>query len=494
MANAALIRKAQAKKELQLKKARADSAYFVEYAIPHERTGKKVVNADFHREWHKNLREHDQVVTMASVEHAKTQQIAVGGALHAIGTDTSLRVAIIANSGTQSGKTLGLLRKHIQENDRVKEVFPDLEPTDKDGEPWHNTALTVKRDTFSKDPTVQALGVQGRILGSRLDLIIVDDVLDFENTRTPEMLQKTLDWFDSSVMSRLTDGGRVWVIGTPWHPEDLLHVLSRRPGWANFKYGAVLNPKDPTDKWVPRWPAQFSVARLRKIHAGMTPLNFARSYLCESRTDDASRFNEEWIENAIKAGRGRSMPPRTPLDPNGRPMPCFTGVDLAIGKKTDSDQTAIFTIALDQRNRRMVCDVQSGRWQAPDILAKLKQVYQRYGSIVVVEDNGAQNFLIQWAQGMGIPVRPYTTTGKKKFNEHFGVESLAVELRANQWVIPSGLDGLEVHHEVQSWIREMLFYSPESHTGDRLMASWFAREAIRTYSHGLTVQMDTISR
>jgi hypothetical protein len=28
----------------------------------------------------------------------------------------------------------------------------------------------------------------------------------------------------------------------------------------------------------------------------------------------------------------------------------------------------------------------------------------------------------------------------------------------------------------------MLFYDPTTHTGDRLMASWFAREAARNYA------------
>jgi hypothetical protein len=31
-------------------------------------------------------------------------------------------------------------------------------------------------------------------------------------------------------------------------------------------------------------------------------------------------------------------------------------------------------------------------------------------------------------------------------------------------------------------MREMLFYSPEAHTGDRLMASWFAREGARSFA------------
>lgn len=489
----AVMARAVARREAQLQRARLYAEDFIEFALTHEKTGKRLNNAPFHREWQQLLRDHRQVVLMASVEHAKTQQVAVGATLHALGLDPSIRAAIVSNSGGQSGKILGSVRRHIEENPRVREVFPHLVPSKKDGDPWHGSAITVARDTISKDPSLQAIGVQGKVLGARLDLIIVDDVLDFENTRSPDMIKKVIDWFDSTILSRLTDGGKVWCIGTPWHPADLLHVLATRHGWAHRKYPAILNPADPQEAWVPRWPEQFSAARIGNIVKGMTPINFSRSYLCEARSDAASRFQESWIRGCLDLGKGRNLLQRAPLSPGGRPLPCFTGVDLAIGKNSESDLTALFTIAVDQQNRRIVCDIQSGRWQAPEILTRLKSAHDRFGSIVLVEDNGAQNFLLQWAGGLGIPVRPFTT-GKNKYDEHFGVESIAVEMRSGLWVIPSGPTGRETSPEVDEWVREMLFYTPEGHTGDRLMASWFAREAVRSFSQGLTHRMDTLTR
>jgi hypothetical protein len=32
---------------------------------------------------------------------------------------------------------------------------------------------------------------------------------------------------------------------------------------------------------------------------------------------------------------------------------------------------------------------------------------------------------------------------------------------------------------MQAWISEMIYYDPAAHTGDRLMASWFATECAR---------------
>jgi hypothetical protein len=340
-------------------------------------------------------------------------------------------------------------------------------------------ALTVERPTISKDPTIQAVGVQGGVLGSRLDLIVVDDLLNFENTRTPAARKKTIDWFDSTVLSRLTNHGRVWVIGTPWHPDDLLHVLSQRPGWFHAKYAAVKNHRDPVADWQALWPEQFDADRLRKISAGMTPINFSRAYLCEARSEEAGRFQMDWIEACLARGKGLTFRSSPPTNQHGAPYPCYTGVDLSIGKGAKSDLSCLFTIAIGEPNQRIVCDIQSGRWKAPDIIARMKWVYEHFRSVMVVEDNGAQSFLLQWAMDAGIPVRPFTTTSKNKYDESFGVESLAVEMRSEMWTIPSGASGTDLHEETRAWIREMLFYDPAAHAGDRLMASWFAREGSR---------------
>jgi hypothetical protein len=34
-------------------------------------------------------------------------------------------------------------------------------------------------------------------------------------------------------------------------------------------------------------------------------------------------------------------------------------------------------------------------------------------------------------------------------------------------------------------VKEVLYYDPKEHTGDRLMASWFAREGARRFADGV---------
>lgn len=479
------LERAVAKHALDIVIARRDPAAFNEYALRHEKTNARLRNGVHHVAWQTHLSANKRAVLFAPVEHGKTQQVGVGRLLHEIGKDPTKRFAIISDTATQAMKVLGAVKQNIERdpdgtprNARVHEVFPGLEPSRR--EAWGGASITVERPTIAKDPTLQATGIGGPINGSRLDGVILDDVLDFDNTRTPEQRQKLVEWYDSTVGPRLGEDAFVWFIGTPWHPEDLMHTLAARPGFASQRYSAVLNPMDPQEQWEPLWPEQFSTERLIETYASTTPYNFGRKYLCQTRIDAQARFQQAWLDGMVKNGerfRSLSRQPST----HGIAWPCFTGVDLGVGQKEENDLTVLFTIAIEpgDRRRRVVVEIQAGRWQAPEIIDRIQDVHRRYNSIIVVESNGAQQFLVQFSQGLGLPVRPFNTSAQSKYHEHFGVESLAVEIRNGLWVLPSD-GGVDV--QGKEWMREMLFFTPEGHTGDRLMAAWFAREAVRNYA------------
>lgn len=488
------LERAKAKRQALITLAREKCEHFVEYAFRHERDGRKLRNADFHVEWHELLREHDRVVLQAPVEHAKTQHIGIAKSLHLLGEDPNRRIALIQNTEAMAGKSLRAMRQHIEDNPLLRDVFPHLQRSTDPADPWHTSAITVERSTISKDPSVQACGVYGPLVGSRLDVIIMDDVLDFENTRTREQRQKLIEWFETTVLTRATADCKIYIVGTPWHPEDLLHALSSRPGFVAKQYSAALNPDAPPDKWKTLWHEEWPLSRLIDRYQNTSEAVFLRKYLCRTRVDTSGRFRQAWIDRMISYGRGRTMYREAPLAQGGvRRFPTYTGVDLGVGQGIDNALTVIFTIAIDDRGRRLICEVKSGRWTAPEIIERLIDTRSRFGSEVGVEDNGAQKFLVQMA-GERLPVQGLTTTGYNKHHEQFGVESLAVEIRNGWWIAPSGKLGQEVDPEVQNWIRDMLQYSPEAHTGDHLMAAWIAREMARKFGAPRTLRAPVQNR
>lgn len=484
--------RARAREEREVRKARQSPEAFIEYALPHEKTGRRVLNAPFHREWQDFLSSHRLAVLIAPVEHAKTQQVAVGRVLFELGKNPALRICIYSNPATQAEKLLRQIRLHIERNPRVRRVFPNLRPSENPEDPWHSSQIVVQRMTFSKDPSVQAMGIGGPP-GPRWDGIVLDDVLDFDNTRTEEQRKKIVEWFDTTVFTRLTDGGFLWVIGTPWHPDDLLHELERRPGFACKRYCAVENPDSPAESWIPIWAGAWSQSRLIERWRNTPEMVFARKYLCRVRLDALARFKQAWLDRALDFGKGLSLTQEAPKAPGGvRTLPCFTGVDIGIGEGEESALSCIFTIALRDDGKRQLVSIESGHWQAPEILDRLEDKYRRYGAYVMVESNAAQVFITQLA-GERFPVQAFYT-GTNKWDEEWGVESLAVEFRNMQWIVPSGRSGRSQHPEIAAWYREMLYFNPSTHTGDRLMASWLAREAARRFAAPRTGPMDTQTR
>ncbi len=482
---------ARAKKAEKIELARSNAGHFIEYALRNEADGSLLHNAPFHWEWHQHFDDNPMGVLIAPVEHAKSQQIAVGRTLWRLGSDPNRTIAIIQSTKEMAEKTLRQIRQEIEQNPRLREVFPRLRPSENPDDPWNAHAIVVDRDIRARDPSIQVHGVYGAIVGSRLTDIVLDDVLDFENTRSPEQRKKLIDWFYTTVFTRLLPGGVIWVIGTPWHPEDLLHELEKRAGFASKRYSAVLNPDDPPARWMPLWPDQWPRERLEARRLTMPDSHFIRKYLCRVVLDSTARFRQVWLDRMCQLGVGRAFSAEQPRQFAGGPkLPCFTGVDLGIGTKDENALTVIFTLALMTDGRRLVVEIESGRWQAPEILDRIKWAYRRFDSEVHVESNAAQQFLVQLAQG-SIPVTAHHTSATNKFHQEYGVESLAVEMRNGLWVMPSGTAGDAVPAEGKAFISECLNFNPTEHTGDRLMAAWIAREALRKFSSPRTRVLDT---
>lgn len=461
-------RRARDRQRQLLAWARGNPAAFNALVLRDERNGGPIKLAPMHEGWHELISRHDRVIVLSHVEAGKSQQISIGRTLYELGRDHNLRVAIVSNTHTQAEKIVRTIARYVERSAELRAVT-GLVP----GEPWQQSALHVRRGVLSKDPSVQACGVHGNILGSRIDLLILDDVLDYENCRTAKARQDVADWYLSSLAGRLTDRSRVVVVGTAFHPDDLLHRLARQPGWAAVRYPVI---DDETG--LPRWPERWPLERIAKTRADMGPLEFARQMLCRARDDSESRFRMEWIERCKANGAGRRMAAGLEVVPAG--YRTVTGVDLAVQQHSGADLTCLFTIIVAPSHMgetREVLSIESGRWSGPEIVARIIDAHRRYKSLVVVENNGAQEFLLQFARAQSaVPIRAYTT-GRSKAHPEFGIEKIATEMAAGKWIIPN--DDGRCHPEVDAWISEMLYYDPRAHTGDRVMASFFCVEGIR---------------
>lgn len=451
--------------------ARADVNTFNAYVLRDEKTGKPIRQAPYHESMQRQCDEHDRLVLWAHVEAGKTNQLTIGRGLWELGRDPSLRTVIVSATAKQSGKMCRAMARYIEASNPLHQVFPRLVP----GEPWWpSQALTVERPFVSKDPSVQAIGVRGNVLGARIDRAYVDDILSHQNVRTPMQRSEVYDWFMSTISGRMSDQGRIYFIGQAWHPHDMMHLLEKE-GWHAVRYPVVA----PTGELA--WPERWSQRRIDKFRRTYNLVEYNRQLLCIARDDAESRFRLEWIETCKQRGEGLQLVHSLPEIPEGCAV--YTGVDLAVQRHSGADLTVLFTVLVHPNGDRQVLNIESGRWAAGDIIARIVGAYVRYGGILVVENNGAQHYICQLTNEVtAATIKPFTT-GRNKAHPEFGVESLAAELAAGKWIIPN--DRGVCAPEVDRWISGMLNYDPTRHTPDHVMAAWFAREGARSFDRVL---------
>lgn len=468
-----------------LRAAREDAAAFNAYVLRDEETGKAIELADMHLEWHDLIDSHSRVLIWSHVEAGKTSQISVGRTLFELGRDPGKRIVVLSKTQGQSVKVIRSIATYIERSPELREVFPSLYPSI----PWTSTALMVQREVFSKDFSVQACGVGGVIVGARIDVLIIDDILDWKNTRTPAQRAELLRWFRSEFIGRLTADSKVIVVGNAYHPEDMLHTLARE-GYVAKTYPITL----PNGR--PRFPKKWTPLRIAQKRIELGPVEAARQLDCVARNDADTRCKPEWIRRCLKRGAGVEL--RHSLGPedfaNG--ARAFTGVDIGVGKKKNNAKTVVFTVLFHPNGDRQIVSVESGRWSGLEIVQKVADHHVRFSSVVLVEDNGAQAHLLDFAHQVkvdGDVVSTLTTcvlphnTGANKTHPVLGVESIFADFQLGRWIIPCEavpIEGGGVRYVVkvealQEWLSECENYDPERHTGDHLMASWIARSGAR---------------
>ena len=467
-----MMRAARKARKARAVLARHDINTFIPFVMRDEETAIPITQAPYHAEWQTLCNKHPRLVLWSHVEAGKTQQLGIGRTLWELGRNPNLRFVIVGATAGQSGKIAETIARYIKKSEELHMVFPDLKP----GSIWSRSYFTVERDSTAKDPSVQAIGLHAAILGARIDRLIIDDCLTYETCRTDYMRKDTLDWIESTLFGRLTSKSRVILVGNAWHHEDTMHVLSRRKGWEWSRYSIL------TDDGKSVWPDQWPIKRIEDKREELGPLEFARQMLCRPRSDEESRFKREWIEECMERGAGKTFRAEIAEIPEG--CQTFTGVDLGVKQTLGANVSCMFTIMVHpDESRELIC-IESGKWTAPEIIDRLKDTHARYKSTIFVENNAAQDFIVQFVeeQDARIPIRRFHT-GSNKMHPQFGVESIGAELAGRKWIIPSYMDEetgkLRVNKETQTWIDQMLYYDPKGHTGDHLMACWFAKEGAR---------------
>jgi hypothetical protein len=470
--------------EYLLREARKDPAVFNRLVHRDDRTGEPWDTQPFHREWLDAIEADDwefdpdgnpivRLVIFAPAGHGKSQQIARSWIERKLGSATLEdrpipRTAILSNVVGQAEKRVTLIRKDIESNKRMHAVYPKLRRSA--AGTWTTTELMLDAENPTMDPHIQAVGLHGAILGARLDVGVVDDPCDFENTWTDAQRKKALAWYRSSFESRFDGRGIIVVIMTSWNEGDLGHALVRDHGYKGITYSAC-DENFENILWESRYPENV----LRGIMARMGPIEFARTMRNKIMDDSFRRIQMSWIQKCLDRGLG--VPPD--VKPEGATM-TICGVDPSGKKKKSSDLWAFTPFSVMPNGDRHLINCFTDRMTSPEGREEVGRIWRLCNPVFYVEDNGVQVWFKQEiVHSTAIPVKGLTTT-VAKWDPATGVESIGIELFNAKWIIPSVWDenmkkSVAATRGLQMLVDQMSSFEHGAHTGDGLMSLYVGR-------------------
>ncbi len=284
----------------------------------------------FHRTMMKWQSAHDEGLCLAWRGAAKTSFLTIARVIYEILKDPDIRILLVSEAEGQSKTFLRQIKSHFRNNETLKEVFGDYYT---DAETWSETEIIVnKRTKHYGEPTVMCAGIGTTLPSRHYDIILADDLVTEENAATEGQRKKTHDYFYKTLLPTLmSPHGRLWVIGTRWHEEDLYGWLQKEDyKHATLVIGAL---DEETDR--SRWEESFPTERLHRIRKGNLGA-FELQYQCSGGTSGGGIYTIEhflWYDQ---------LPAEVFI---------WQGVDLAIGQKAVNDFFAHVTIAIHKETK-----------------------------------------------------------------------------------------------------------------------------------------------
>lgn len=185
--------------------------------------------------------------------HGKSSIVTSARTIQTILRDPEESICIFSYTKSAALKFFQQVKYTLESSEFLKWAFPDIlwrEPHVEAPKWSEENGIFVRRKGFQKEPTLMASGLlEAMPTGMHFSLRIYDDVMVEDIADNPETIEKLKERFDMSE-NLGKDGGKKWIIGTPYHHEDLLSMLrSRKRPNGEPSYHLRLKPATEDGAW-----------------------------------------------------------------------------------------------------------------------------------------------------------------------------------------------------------------------------------------------------
>lgn len=336
------------------------------------------------------------------------------------------RTLLFSKSWKQSMKSLDVIIQDFTKNRKLKRDFEEELQSyrKKENMVWCNLQKA------QRDATIEANGLMGSVTGSHFDLIINDDLVDDENTRTPMQMEQVDNWFRGTVSPLLEPGGSMVTIGTRKHYNDLYSKLISNRMWHLHRDEAIKEfPEDY--KWVEDdngnvvdvkvkgrsrvlWKEKWDIKKLLLKKSEIGSIFFNREYQNDPAGLQGKVLNSEWLQyyrpEDIWYQKGEHKGDLK------MPMTIYQAWDLAIAETLGGDYTVCITAGVTDDFKIYVLDIYRDQISFPKQVKKVIELQNEWNpTLIGIESNIYQKALPQMLDTLAfLPIEQVQNTANKE--------------------------------------------------------------------------------
>ena len=346
----------------------------------------------------------DRICVNIPPRHGKSQLVSIMFPAWFLGRNPNKKVMMVSHT-TDLAVDFGRKVRNLIATDAYKDIFPtvSLAVDSKSAGRWNTNA----------GGEYYACGIGSSIAGRGADLLLVDDPHSEQDVINGnfEVFEKAYDWFTFGARTRLMPGGRVAIIQTRWHMDDLTGRVTKDMAqnkksdqYNVVEFPAILKTEDKeTKKEVekPLWPAFFDLEALYRTKASMPVFQWNAQYQQQPTAEEAALVKREWWQMWKK-----EKPPLCEY--------IIMSLDAAAETHNRADYTALTTWGVflnEDKNEYHIILLNSikKRLEFPELKSLAMEEYSEWEpDSFIVEKKSAGTAIYQEMRRMGIPVQEYT--------------------------------------------------------------------------------------
>ncbi len=303
----------------------------------------------------------------------KSTSCTIAKSIHLLLKDPDLRILIASKTAMNAEGFLKEIKNHFESNQLLAEIFGEYYDQRKVTK-WDTREIEVlPRKKPNKEASITCVGVDTTIVSKHYDVIISDDLVDEENSRTKGQREKTQTWYYQTLDPTLEPPdrdvphrGEHHRQGTRYHYSDLYGHLIANELKEHHNIVPALD-KEGRSPWPAKYPPEWFAEKRKK--SGI--IIFNAQYQCDTEAMKGEVFQFDDCQTLPEADW-----------PSKEELRIYMGVDLAISEKETADKFAIVVIGVTaDRSAYYVLDSFEGRLRFSAQTAKILDYARRWDPI-----------------------------------------------------------------------------------------------------------------